>query len=389
MINPSQNHVFGKDFFELHQDIILRFINTKIGRLFFRIHGKNSSSIGHKITKVAPNYIEWNGKKEGQKVAEFRTNNKFSKRLYYGLYPIWWLMHQWDILLANNFAPQYNLGFDTLTVYPDADPETNTVDGYPYVFYGAGSGLDWSVLRVDDGSTGGAFDDNPIQLFLAYILADTTTNKFRGLRRGIFLFDTSSLTSGAIISSAVVSIYGKSKADGASNSPQIGIYSSNPASNTSLVGTDLDSIGSTLLSSIINYADYSTSGYNDFTLNATGLSQVSKTSITKLGSREVKYDADGATPTWSSGSEMKFEAYPAETSGTTSDPKLVVTYSTGSNTNSEIQAKTIGQETANSEISSFLAGGDGRYVEDFSTTTKKDAGNTTASWTGDGTAEMS
>jgi len=43
---------------------------------------------------------------------------------------------------------------------------------------------------------------------------------------------------------------------------------------------------------------------------------------------------------------------------------------------------------ANDSRSSVSFGGDGRYVEDFSTTTKKDAGNTTASWTGDGTAEM-
>jgi hypothetical protein len=41
----------------------------------------------------------------------------------------------------------------------------------------------------------------------------------------------------------------------------------------------------------------------------------------------------------------------------------------------------------NDEIPGFLAGGHGRYVEDFSTTTKKD-GTTTASWTGDGSAEM-
>lgn len=52
---------------------------------------------------------------------DFRTHDKFSKRLYYAFYPLWWTLHQWDTLFANNFAPQLNFGFDTLTAYPDAD----------------------------------------------------------------------------------------------------------------------------------------------------------------------------------------------------------------------------------------------------------------------------
>lgn len=60
---------------------------------------------------------------------------------------------------------------------------------------------------------------------------------------------------------------------------------------------------------------------------------------------------------------------------------------TAIDTTSEIPATTTGQQTTSDEKPGFLAGGHGRYVEDFTTTTKKD-GATTASWTGDGDAEM-
>lgn len=58
-------------------------------------------------------------------------------------------------------------------------------------------------------------------------------------------------------------------------------------------------------------------------------------------------------------------------------------------TSDERDAKIVGQLATNSERDAMAAGGDGRYVEDFSTTTKKDAGNTDAEWPGDGTARLS
>lgn len=51
-------------------------------------------------------------------------------------------------------------------------------------------------------------------------------------------------------------------------------------------------------------------------------------------------------------------------------------------------AKIIGEQDTTSVRSAAIYGDDGRYVENFSSTTKKDAGNTTANWTTDGVAEM-
>ena len=48
-----------------------------------------------------------------------------------------------------------------------------------------------------------------------------------------------------------------------------------------------------------------------------------------LGGREATYDAANSAPTWVSGAEHYFEGCYADTAGTTSDPKLVVTYTLG------------------------------------------------------------
>src|SRR3990167_8597062 len=111
--------LFGKDWFFKHQKILLLLTNTLIGRYILRIHGDKSSVGKNKIVRIERNAIYWRGKKPDEFVVEVRTHPKFAKRILYTFYPIWYLIHLWDTLFANNFAPNLNLGFDTLTVYPD------------------------------------------------------------------------------------------------------------------------------------------------------------------------------------------------------------------------------------------------------------------------------
>ena len=115
---------FSKQWFLKYQKILLRFCNTWIGRKILCIDG-NKSSIGkNKIIHIESNAIWW---KTGRKVtAEFRTHDKFGKRLYYAFKPLWHLFHIWD--LGFGWQPNWNLGFDTLTVYPAAGANS-PVDG--------------------------------------------------------------------------------------------------------------------------------------------------------------------------------------------------------------------------------------------------------------------
>lgn len=212
----------------------------------------------------------------------------------------------------------------TLTVYPDPSPEVTTVDGY---VLDANRNTTWATIISNPGTTS---SDTVAGGAVIYIRSTTTTNQWHTVGRGIHLFDTSSLTSSANISTATMSIKGTLKSDGVGISPDINIYSSAPASNTALVAGDYDSLGSTAFSTAIGYSSYSTAAYNDFALNASGLSNISKTGVSKFGTRNANYDAAASAPTWNSGkTTFMYGAY-AEASGTTTDPKLVVNYTLGS-----------------------------------------------------------
>ena len=315
MINPDTPFIFGTGFFEQHQKILLWFINTWLGKRFFCINGDKSSLGKNKILKIEPNAITWKGKKKKEYVAEFRTHNKFSKRLLHGLYPIWWLIHQWDTLFANNFQPEWNLGFDTLTVYPDADPESTSVDGL--VDDNTGS-LVWAT--VHDATAGTR--SRPSQTVDWCMYADLITLTYY-IGRFFALFDTSSIGATSTVNSAVYSVKARSDADGGPlvsdvNTTSVILVQTTPASNTDLVIGDYDQMGTTsggsiALSAVVQNA------YNDITLLDN--TWISKTSITKLGTRNSR-DVDNSAPTGSN----EYLIYCADATGTTSDPKLVVTY---------------------------------------------------------------
>jgi hypothetical protein len=153
------------------------------------------------------------------------------------------------------------------------------------------------------------------------------TFAWESIRRAIHLYDTSALTSAAVISAAVESIYGTAKTDGFTCTPDIDVYTSSPASNTALASGDFDSLGATSQTgSPISYASWNTAGYNDFTYNATGIGNISKTSITKMGKRNVNRDVSNSEPGWVTVTASGLSGYYADQTGTANDPKLVVTY---------------------------------------------------------------
>jgi len=146
--------VFYKPWFKRNQKLLLKFANTFIGKFILRIYGKRSSVGKNKIIKIEPHVITWENP-DGSFSAEFRTHAKFAKRLYYGLKPLWKIMHFWDTTIANTFIPELNLGFDTLTEYPDPTglyfnyyPDSGTDDSS----YGSITWSDPSNITLNDGN---------------------------------------------------------------------------------------------------------------------------------------------------------------------------------------------------------------------------------------------
>ena len=314
--------VFSNEWFEYHQSKLLRFANTLYGRYVLRIHGDRSDVGKNKIIKIEPHAITW--KENGQTKIEFRTHAKFAKRLYYAYKPIWHLIHLWDMQVANRLNYALNLGFDTLTVYPDASPGTDTFDGT--VRY-KGTADTWA--NIHDGTTASAIFDRSTT-YTIILQSYLTSPKWLIIQRGYALFNTSSIGSTADVISATISLRGTTGTNNTFSYSTFAIntYATTPANNTAISASDYNktNFGNTALSTNIAYDDWNDGGYNNFVLNSTGLANIAPTGISKFGFREANYDFADIAPSWESSKNVQFGAVAADTTGTSTDPKLVVTY---------------------------------------------------------------
>ena len=210
--------------------------------------------------------------------------------------------------------------------YPEPHPEITTVDGSVSQKYGGpGLGGVWATIIAASGNLP---EGHLSSIYAPNIGADVVANLWIINARGIFLFNTSSLPDNCSIVKAVFSLYGWYKVDTFTVpiAPDVNVYSSNPASDTHLVGEDYATLGSTpFCDTPITFARWSTTGYNDFVLNAAGRAAISKTGITKLGTRNANYDVAGVAPNWESDKAAQLISWAAE-KGDEYKPKLVITY---------------------------------------------------------------
>ena len=211
-------------------------------------------------------------------------------------------------------------GTCTATFYPDADAESTSVDGQCSHRGGEINGLAWADIRggagtnaTDDGSAAGIY------------LRQGSASGWWILARAMTLFHTSALPDNCTITSSTLSVYGSAKGNSAAYDPDINVYSVAPASDTAIAAGDYNSFGTTAYSTTISYASYSTTGYNDFVLNSTGLAAISKTGVSKFGFRDVSADVANVEPSCPYDDISYMQFYTAE-KGDPYKPKLEVTY---------------------------------------------------------------
>lgn len=361
-----KRYLFDKIWFKEKQKLLLWLLNTPLIKIWFRwcmrIRGFDLP-LKEKITEITPNSFSWGNKlvlalhlifRDGhaevfdqncrkhrklkvklktelrlalEKTTDFRAHNKFSKRVYYAFRPLWALFHAWDILIANNLNPAWNLGFDTF--YPEAGHggENTSVDGR--LWYN-GNEVTWATIHDAEVGTTSAPDEvgAPGEVACGIYMGDESS-KFDYLGRSIFIIDTSDLPDGAIITSAIFSAKGVSAHTGTGWEVTANVFSSNPASNNDLVSADynITGFGATAYADTgIACSSWNQSAYNDFTFNADGKTAVSKISVTKLALLDATYDVADSAPGWGSIEHSYISPKFADTAGTTSDPKLVVAY---------------------------------------------------------------
>lgn len=215
--------------------------------------------------------------------------------------------------------PRHLQWADSLTAYPDPHPETTTVDGR------AGRIGDASWATSHDTATATNYSSGDTGVYLYACLGS------RIIQRLYFLFSTAALGTGSVVTAATVSwvCYNSGFSNGDNDGDDwINVVQSNPATNTDIVAADYNKCGSAVSNPTegatridMGSITHNDSTYNTWTLDATGRGWISVTGVTKLGLREGHDCINSAAA-----GDNICGFYSAETSGTTSDPKLVITY---------------------------------------------------------------
>jgi hypothetical protein len=320
---------FNIKWFEKHQGILIWLLNNRFTKRWFRwILRIRRCDIGYdkEIIQLLPNsytvFDKYLSDDKVQLTTDFRTHPKFGKRIYYAFQPLWWAMHIWD-LLADRVTPSLSFGFQTLTGYTSAsDPGIVGVDGSVYR-----TGVDetFATIRAGAGTNKNSLDTDQVVVDL---FGSSTVNKFATFMRYFTFFDTTALPSSATISAATISLYGTSKTN-TIGSPDLHVASSTVSTNTTYAITDFQNVGTTTFGNV-TYANYSVVGYNDISLNASGIANITKQGVSKF-SWQLSWDINNSfTGSWISNSGSFLNANTADNTGLSTDPKLVVTYTTAS-----------------------------------------------------------
>ncbi len=212
------------------------------------------------------------------------------------------------------------------TFFPNADPETDTVDGW------ARNQGDATWASIRGAATGSAISDDSGALFVRIACSGDVsgTDDWDDFVRAFILFNTGDTIDGNIVDAASQGFTLNSVTD--NFTAAIRLVTSSPATDTAVVTADYDQLGTVAQATDLALSGLNTddSTYNDFTLNSTGLGNISTSTgdpITRFG-YVLDHDADDAEPT-AVNNEISTcnNINTAETAGTGQDERLVVTHS--------------------------------------------------------------
>lgn len=156
-------------------------------------------------------------------------------------------------------------------------------------------------------------------------------NKSVSIARGFLSFDTSTLPDNAVITSATLKIYITGKDNNKNNGNDfVSVVEGRQASPTSLVGGDYVNAGNSITnptegSNRIDITSVLLNAYTSWTLNATGVSWISKTGYTNFALREG-HDILNLWVAFGGGKGNSIHVALSEQAGTNQDPVLEITY---------------------------------------------------------------
>jgi hypothetical protein len=206
----------------------------------------------------------------------------------------------------------------TTIFYPTPGSDGVAADGY-------------ASRRVYDGTwadihngAGTAAYPTSVALYIGFTRTSATL-KWLNIMRTLLHFDTRLLPVGSKINSALVYFRGNGKADGLGSVPSLALVESTDPSPGDITSADYQNLNAVSLANIIAYADFSTTGFNIFTITPENYDKIIGGGITKLGLREYKYDCLYIEPPLTGYPSSYFQGYSRDNSLETS-PYLEVTY---------------------------------------------------------------
>jgi hypothetical protein len=318
-------------FFYDNQELLLDLANTEAGKFLI---GRLGQKVENKIVKITQNsfheLVGWQKKKPVLKATFFSrrpiadifepivekmqiaSESKYVDRILEDKYSAF--LHYAGLQQSKKLP---NIFLSTST-FNSAAGANSPVDGD---IFSTTTGEAFSTIHSD--TTGRSAQVTETGQNSPQIGTNTTSNQWTDFRRNVNMFDTSTLTALATITSASFNNYISGKADAFSAS--IALVSANPASTNNLVTTDynITNFGATRYATDVTIASITTGQYLDMALNAAGLAFISKTGLTKFGLL-IAADLDNAAPAWASNSYSEVAVVFADNG--TNIPALVVTY---------------------------------------------------------------
>jgi len=321
--------------FERHQYTLLRLVNTNEGRDLLCLDN-HPYPIVMLRKNVAKYYLgRWGGRYHF--LSDFRIGAKWGNVIRFRWRKVQKALDRMlleellalrPLMLPDGRVLRPIAGATTLTAYPDAHVESSTVDGDYQVSPAE------SAFRAMRDSDGTGYNDNATADACPLLSSNSISNRWDLLRAGCYLFDTSSIGADTK-DSAIISFVGEgTTVDNFSQSVCISL--SNLASPTAVAPSDFENRSGGVTGSAhtqqsdtrIAFSAWAVGSRNDFTLNSTGLGNVSTSGISSFGT-EVLADMDYTlNPSWSSNAYGYTAMYFADQSGTGSDPRLIVEHST-------------------------------------------------------------
>ena len=314
--------LFNASFFERNQKRLLQIANSRFLRWVLGLNRLPKTLKDWKIEKITPDAIHRrivNGKtfKIEWQAAIF-TRNRFAEALSFNLSPFAFL--QIGKMRAFRFSPVGAIGVLTIwfLVRKGFDlpwytfPLLGTVDtiypnGSDTTVYYTGS-ASWATTH--DAAAGTGTDTTQ-----GYAIGKLFSGTYR-IYRWFSKFNVAGIND---ITAVILAVYGNEKAGSGSSANAYG----STAADT-ITTDDYDQGGTTAYcDSPIGVASWSTSGYNSFAFNATGISAVDGSATNfKCCLRQVENDVANSSPSL----DCNIGFLTSSASGTSQDPYIQVTY---------------------------------------------------------------